>query len=170
MRLLVIGASGSGTSTLGEALAEAYGCRWVDLDDLYWLPTQPRFQQKRDHAARRELMLRELAAHANLVASGSPMRWGAAVEDAFDGIVFLTLDAATRVERLRARELARLGAVDEEFLAWAARYDDGDWSGRSRKLHEAWLAERTARILRLDGAEPTAQQVARARECYGASG
>ncbi|MFT3696593.1 MAG: hypothetical protein QM831_25865 [Kofleriaceae bacterium] len=163
MRILVIGASGSGTSTLGEALARSFEARWIDLDDLYWEPTTPPFQTKRDHETRANLLRAELITFANVVASGSLMKWGADLEDAFDVIVFVTLDATARVARLRAREQARLGRVDEDFIAWAAQYDDGAFTGRSRKLHEAWLAERKARVLRLAGDVPTADQVAQVR-------
>lgn len=154
------GASGSGTSTLGEALAHALDARWGDLDDLYWEPTTPPFQTKRDHETRSRLMRAELRASPRLIASGSLMKWGTDIENAFDLIVFLSLASDIRVARLRAREAKRLGHVDEDFIAWAAQYDEGTFTGRSRKLHEAWLAERsTSRVLRLDGAMPTADQV-----------
>ncbi len=159
MRLLVTGASGSGTSTLGEALATVLDARWLDLDDFYWEPTTPPFQTKRDRIARLALLLSELAKQSDAVLSGSAMNWGIELEDSFDAIVFLSLDAPTRVARLRARELARLGRVDEDFIAWAAQYDEGTFTGRSRALHEAWLATRTAPVLRLRGAMPTAEQV-----------
>lgn len=37
--------------------------------------------------------------------------------------MFLYLDANIRVERIRVRELTRLGAADPEFPAWAALAD-----------------------------------------------
>ena len=40
------------------------------------------------------------------------------------------------------------------FLAWAERYDDPAFTGRSRALHERWLAQRSSRILRLDAELP----------------
>lgn len=159
MRVLVMGASGSGTSTLGEALASVLGARWLDLDGFYWEPTVPPFQTKRDRSTRLMLLFAELASQPNAVLSGSAMNWGVALEDSFDVIVFLALDSATRVARLRVRELARFGHVDEEFIAWAAQYDDGTMTGRSRALHEAWLAARSAPVVRLSGALPTAAQI-----------
>ena len=53
--------------------------------------------------------------------------------------MFLQAPAEVRIARLRARELAQLGRVDEEFIAWAARYDDGTMEGRSLPRHLAWL-------------------------------
>jgi adenylate kinase family enzyme len=47
MRILVTGASGSGTTTLGKALAEQLACAFLDADDFFWFPTNPPFTQKR---------------------------------------------------------------------------------------------------------------------------
>lgn len=41
LRLVVMGVAGSGKSTLGRAVAEALGCRWVEGDD-YHLPESQR--------------------------------------------------------------------------------------------------------------------------------
>jgi len=50
MLILITGASGSGTSTLGAALAKELGIAHLDADDYYWLPTTPPFTAKRDRA------------------------------------------------------------------------------------------------------------------------
>ena len=41
-RIHILGASGSGTTTLGRALAERLQCRHFDTDDYFWLPTTRR--------------------------------------------------------------------------------------------------------------------------------
>ena len=150
-RIHITGASGAGTSTLGEALARRLGWGWVDADDYYWLPTTPRFQQKRNGIERNRLYAEALRASAETVASGSIIGWGPDAEDAFDLIVYLGLPAVIRLERLRRRELARHGAVNEEFIAWAAAFDEGDITIRSRRRIDKWLGERTARVFRLEG-------------------
>jgi hypothetical protein len=92
------------------------------------------------------------------VLSGSVMGWGGSLLEACDAIVFLTVDADLRMSRLRERELARYGDVDEAaheaFFEWAQSYDDPSFSGRSRARHERWLATIPLPVLRLDGALP----------------
>ncbi len=151
MLILITGASGSGTSTLGAALAKELGIAHLEADDYYWLPTTPPFTTKRDRAERLALVLRDVRAKRRAVVAGSVMEWGRELENAFDLIVFLYLDAAIRVERLRAREIAFLGKADEEFLEWAAQYDEGIQGGRSLAKHRAWLAARTCPVLELRG-------------------
>jgi adenylate kinase family enzyme len=151
MRIHITGASGSGTSTLGRAVAAALAIPFVDADDYYWLPTEPPFQAKREPAERLALLQQAACDPPDVVLAGSILRWGSALENAFDLIVFLYLDADIRVERLRAREAAQLGHADPAFLAWAAQYDDGLQAGRSLARHRAWLAERSCPILELRG-------------------
>ena len=43
----IVGASGAGTSTLGQALERKYGYKWMDTDNYFWVPTDPPFNQAR---------------------------------------------------------------------------------------------------------------------------
>ncbi len=71
-----------------------------------------------------------------------------------------------RIRRLRDRDMARYGSVNPAFLAWAERYDDPDFTGRSRALHERWLAQRSCRVLRLDADLPLPELVFALREAW----
>src|SRR5690606_13397425 len=125
MRLHITGACGSGTSTLGRALAEELGAAFIEADDIFWRPSEPPFQHIRPAPERRALLLAAFARQPASVVSGSVYAWGPEIENAFDGIVFLYVDAALRVQRLRAREQALYGKVIPQFLEWAAQYDAG---------------------------------------------
>ncbi len=168
LRIHITGASGSGTSTLGAALAAALGGVHVDADDHYWLPTDPPFTHKRAAPAREAGVLAAVAAARIAILAGSVVGWGAPVEDGFDRIVFLYVDADVRVARLRQREVARYGRADPAFLAWAAQYDAGPPEGRSLAKHRAWLATRTCPVLELRGEASVDDQVAAVRRWLGA--
>ena len=151
-KILVIGASGSGSSTLGQALAHKHGSLWLDLDDYYWLPTPTPYTEKRDPQTRYKMVLEDFQSSESVIVSGSPMNWGSALEDGFNLIVFLYLDTKIRVERLRVREIKELGKADPAFLEWAGQYDQGPQiGGRSLNRHNAWLNKRSCPILRLEG-------------------
>ena len=164
MRVLITGASGSGTTTLGRALAERLGVPFFDADDYYWLPTNPPFKAKRDHASRLDLFLGDLRKAESAVVAGSVMNWGTELEDGFSLVVFLTLNAEIRLARLRVRELAVLGRMDPEFIEWAGQYEEGRLPGRSLARHEQWLGERSCPVLRLDGDLSVAERLARTTE------
>jgi adenylate kinase family enzyme len=151
MRILVTGASGTGTTTLGTALSEHLQIPCFDTDDYYWLPTEPPFQEKRSAEARLALLLQDLAAVPSSVVSGSVRHWGRELEDGFSLIVFLLVETDIRLARLRERETARYGNVDPDFLEWARQYDAGWMEGRSRARDEEWLGGRCSTILRLEG-------------------
>jgi adenylate kinase family enzyme len=164
-RLLVTGASGSGTTTLGGALASAWAVPHADVDDYYWVPTDPPFAVKRPPAERLDLMAAVFIPRDAWVLSGSIMGWGEPLIPRLDGVVFVSLDAATRMQRLEARESSRYGAsvpdetAQREFMDWARGYDDPEFSGRSRARHEAWLSSLPCPVLRLDSARPVAELV-----------
>jgi len=151
MRVHITGASGSGTSTLGTALANHLCVAHFDAGNFYWLPTVPPYTAKRDPASRLTLLVPSLCEAGNSILSGSVMNWGSEIEDSFDLVVFLYLDASIRVKRLRKREIEKLGHADPEFLEWAAHYDVGPKEGRSLAKHRAWLRERHCPILELEG-------------------
>ena len=102
-RIHITGASGSGTTTLGAALAETFGCPHHDTDDFYWLPTDPPYREERDPVERLRLIDQALRDAPAWVLSGSIGGWGEPLTALFDAVVFLTVPTAARIERLRAR-------------------------------------------------------------------
>ncbi len=163
-RVHIVGASGTGTSTLGRALATRLESQQFDSDDFYWEPTDPPFTRKRPPAERMELMRRMFAPRPDWVLSGSCVGWGDPLIERFTHVVFLTLPAGPRLARLRARERRRYGDAigpggDQAerfrgFLDWAMGYDDDTFQGRSRKMHESWLDRLPCPVIRLDAAQP----------------
>src|SRR5947209_9403615 len=109
-RVHITGASGSGTTTLGRALADALAIPHHDTDDYFWLPTAPSFQQKREAADRLRLMGEMFLPRAEWVLSGSLTDWGDPIVPLFDLVVFLIVSVESRVQRLRERETRRFGA------------------------------------------------------------
>jgi adenylate kinase family enzyme len=168
-RIHVLGAAGSGTTTLGAALAARLGIPHEDSDHYFWLPTDPPFTTTRPPAERVALLLPRLLAMPDWVHSGATIGWGAPFWPLYDLIVFVSLDNATRLDRLRRREHDRFGsriapggdmhAASTEFLDWAALYETAGLETRSRVQHEQWLATRACPVLRLDSALPTGQLV-----------
>lgn len=167
MLVHITGASGSGTSTLGKALAGELGGAFLDADDFFWAPSDPPFHVRRTAVERRSLLLAELGRTDVAVLSGSVNAWGVEIEDAFDFVVFLYVDTALRLERLRERELQRFGKVNPVFLEWAAQYDEGPSEGRSLAKQRAWLSARRCPVLKLEGDFSTQERVARIRSWMG---
>jgi len=168
-RIHILGASGSGTTTLGAALAAELSLPHEDADRYFWKPTDPPFTEVRPVEERLALLSPRLPESGDWIFSGSATGWGAPLEPRYTLVVFVRLDPALRMERLRRREQSRYGAriepggdlvaANREFLDWAASYDEGGLDQRSLALHETWLAARTCPVLRLDSAAPTAELV-----------
>jgi adenylate kinase family enzyme len=169
-RVHIAGASGSGCTTLAAALAERLGVLHIDTDDAYWTATEPPYQIKRDQGAALAMLQAAVAgAQTGFVMSGSLENWAAPLAPAVEHVVFIDVPDALRMERLRAREIARFGAridpggdmhqTSREFLDWASRYEFNDRPGRSRERHDAWLRTLPCRVTRVSGTRSVAELV-----------
>ena len=165
-RVHILGAAGSGTTTLGQLLAEKLGVHHHDTDHFFWEVTDPPFQKSRSHDERRRLLQLVLDEESSWILSGSLCGWGDVFIPLFTHVVFCRVPTQERLERIRRRETQRFGArieaggdmfkMHEDFLTWAAGYDTGGPEMRSLALHEAWLQRLRCPVLRLETPEDSA--------------
>lgn len=170
----IYGASGSGTSTLGEKISKEFGYKQMDTDDYFWLPTDPKFIKIRDRDERIELMREDIKDHKNIVISGSLTGWGDVLIPLFTLVVRLVIDPKERIERLEAREKMRFGSRIEpggdmylqhlEFIEWAKKYDTAGPEMRSKAEHDEWQKLLRCKQIVLDGAAPLEDNLAIIKE------
>lgn len=169
-RIHLMGASGSGVTTLGRALADRLALPHHDTDDYFWLPTVPPYQTTRPAADRLRLMREMFLPRLDWVLSGTVTGWGDELVPLFDLVVFVTAPRDLRIARLRSREAAHFGtdavapggwhhAETEAFVEWASHYEAGDREGRHLAQDETWLAKLSCPISRIDGSRPLADLV-----------
>jgi len=174
MKLHLFGASGTGVSTLGAALATAQRVPYFDTDDYFWTTSDLPFTQRRPPAERNARLAHALAQHKSWIVGGSIVGWDEKWLSAFDLVVFLWLPPALRLQRLHQREHARYGhlfgtdpsqaARTQAFLTWAAGYDDSSTGGtRTLANHTRWLAQFTCPVLELRGDLTVAERLAAVR-------
>jgi adenylate kinase family enzyme len=154
---------------LGRALATRFAVPHLDVDDFYWMPTDPPYSIKRAPEDRVRLIAQQQRQADGWVLSGSFIGWGEALVQAVDLIVFLITPTRVRLQRLDAREEERHGArirpggdmhkASRAFRQWASRYDDPSFAGRNRAQHERWLGGQGAPVLRLAGERPVEELV-----------
>jgi adenylate kinase family enzyme len=166
----ILGASGSGTTTLGRALAGRLGWAHLDTDDFYWARTDPPYTTPRAVPDRVALLRQATDAAERWTLSGSMMVWGDAFLPEIDLVVFLYTPPDVRLARVLARERDRYGADIApggrlhahhlEFMQWVRGYDRDDFPGRSLRRHRAWLARLPCPVLELDGTRSVGEGVA----------
>ena len=159
----IFGASGAGTSTLGRRISSDLGFRFMDTDDYFWLPTDPMYTTKRDPSERLAMMRQDLRSARNAVISGSLVDWGDPLIPLFTLAIRLDTPTELRIARLKRREAENFGEriapggdmflEHRHFLDWAAAYDTGDLSMRSRAKHDAWQKLLLCPLLVLSGAD-----------------
>lgn len=161
MKILIFGASGSGTTTLGKEIEKRTDFIHLDVDDYYWERTQPPFQEKIPLEERNKNLKTDFNKFENLVVSGSMVSWGKEWETSFDLAIFIRLENNERMERLKKRETERYGEKlltdkniqqnSKAFLEWADQYENPNFDGRTLKVHNDWVELLDCKLLRLNG-------------------
>jgi adenylate kinase family enzyme len=111
-RIHILGASGSGTTTLGRALAARLQCPHFDTDDYFWLPTDPPYTHQRERTECQRLLMDDLTAQDAWVVSGSLYGWGDVAIPLFELVVFLWVPHDMRMARLCRREHERFRSTE----------------------------------------------------------
>ena len=120
MRIYITGASCAGVTTLGQNLGNQLAIQHADVDDFYWMPTNPPFTTKRP-VSERVPLIQQAFGGDEWVLTGSCMGWGDALIAAVDLIVFVVTPTPVRLERLAAREKSGL-ANGSHRVAICMRY------------------------------------------------
>ena len=160
----ILGASGSGTTTLGKEISEKYGYKHLDTDDYFWLPTNPKYTTKREISERQRLLSEAITTAERCVISGSLCGWGDIFIPKFQLVIYVETPSEIRIERLKQREYNQFGDrilpggdMHEnhiEFLEWAAKYDTAGIEQRSLTVHTKWLEKINCPIITVDGTKP----------------
>ncbi|MGP9039402.1 ATP-binding protein [Cytobacillus kochii] len=157
-RIHIMGASGSGTSTLGSSLSKVLPHTYLDTDDYFWTT---KFTKQRDVPERRRMLGKDLSHYENYILSDAVCGWGDNFKRYFDLVIFLWIPQNIRLERLQKREFQRYGneilaggskyEQSKSFLEWASLYDSVGFEARSKSLHEHWMADLSCPILKIEG-------------------
>lgn len=170
MKIHIFGASGSGVTTLGNALATKLNIPYFDSDHYFWEASNLPFTKRCEPNKRNQLVQKALQQQENWILGGSIINWGAEVFPTFDLIIFLWIPSNIRMERLKKREQERYGDIIftdpernrlfNEFITWAKDYDeDTGIATRTLNAHQNWIAKQTSPVLTLKGDYSTAQRI-----------
>ena len=108
--IIVFGAPGSGTSTVGRTIATELGFAHFETDDFSGIRIDiAPFRISRSLEERTALLQAALNESGAFVISGSMWDWGAPFVPLFDLAVFITVPTDIRIQRIQARELEKYG-------------------------------------------------------------
>jgi adenylate kinase family enzyme len=159
MHINIFGASGSGVTTLGNALSEKLGYPYFDSDHYFWFSSNPPFTNRRPPEERNAMINNEMADNKNWILGGSVINWNNNWQ--FDLSVFLYIPPTIRIRRLQEREFERYGDIIHtdrernrlynEFIEWARGYDELITNSRSLHSHKNWMNNLKTPLLVIEG-------------------
>lgn len=145
MVIHVMGASGSGTTTIGNLIAKEKGFNLLESDYYKWEQTNPPFQKMRPQEESDKILLDAIKNSKDLVIAGS-LHSNPIAFDYIDIIFYLYAPTSVRLKRIEQRDIdsgrnsrKAGGAIEKEyleFLWWAENYDNLGFEGRSRKSQQ----------------------------------
>lgn len=157
-KIHILGASGSGVSTLGSQLSLILPHVNFDGDEYFWIE---KFTEQRERNDRLRLLKQDLSNFNQWILSGAICGWGDELKSCFDLVIFIYTPKEIRLQRLKEREFQRYGEeifpggskyeLSKSFLKWASLYDDAGLEVRSKTLHEYWMSDLNCPILRIEG-------------------
>ncbi|GGH77935.1 adenylate kinase family enzyme [Pullulanibacillus pueri] len=163
MKIQIIGGSGTGKSTLAKFISGKEKIQWIDTDRYLW--KDDTFTENHPVEKRMELYQRDMRASPCYVASGSVFSWYPKGFSDRDLLVFLTLDEAVRMERLRKREIERYGHhtmwldanghYTNDFIEWCKTYlTEKDPSASGTYAEQTYQIEHSkSPVLQLDSSK-----------------
>ena len=163
MKIQVIGAAGTGKSTLCKYISEKTGVYWIDTDKYLWKDSD--FTENYPVEERLRMYNYDISNHQDYVVSGSIHSWHAKGFNDRELLVLLMLDEEIRMKRLYNREFSRFGErmlpggdhyqLTCEFLDWCRTYLTADENAlNSLACHALRLSEASCKTLILDGNQP----------------
>lgn len=177
MKIHLLGPSGSGTSTLGDALSKELNVPWFDSDDIYWERTNPPFTVIRSLVERQKILREIDSNNDSWIISGSMLEWGDFLRDKMELIIYLYVDKETRIGRLKKRESVRFGdrilrgndmyENHQAFIKWAESYEEGGYDMRSKLSETAWIKEAKCPVLKIEKEMPLTEEVLLAINYWG---
>lgn len=164
MRLHLFGASGSGCSSLGRAMAKKFQLSYYDTDDYYWEASEPPFTVRAQATSRNARLQQDLLRTTGWVLAGSISSWQLDLGDTLSLVIFVRVPSKERIARLYGREVQRYGArvlssgdmytSSQAFIDWSRCYETGERPGRTLAQHTAWLAQLTCPTMTFDNVGP----------------
>ena len=107
--IIILGANGSGKSTIGHELTLTLDFVHFDVEDYWFYKSDIPYTTIRPKDERNEMLLSDMKKHQLFVVSGDVSGWSDEFLTKFDLAVFLTAPTEIRIKRIENREYARWG-------------------------------------------------------------
>ena len=164
MGLIICGMNGSSKSTLGRALAEHLGWRFIDNEDLYFPKTDPNhpYAVERTQAEVERLLLEEVRRDDHFVFAAVRGNYGEAVLPYYKAAVLVEVPRDIRLQRVRGRSYRKFGArmmPGGDLYESEKRFYDLI-AARPEDYATRWLETMEIPLFRVDGTRPVGENVA----------
>lgn len=161
--IIVCGLNGSGKSTLAKALAKSLGFHFIDIEDLCFPKTDPKYTYASPRAKDevKRLLLSEINAHENFVVAAVKNSHGEAVLPYYSLAVLVEASRDIRLKRVYERSFQKFGC---RMMPGGDLYEQERAffdlvSSRSEDYVQNCLTAFDHPVIRVDGTRPVAENI-----------
>ena len=161
--IILCGLNGVGKSTLGKALAEELGFRFIDNEDLYFPKTDPNYlyAAPRTREDVEALLESEIKEHPDFVFTSVRGDYGEGICRHFRYAVLISVPRDIRLERVRDRSFQKFG---DRMLPGGDLYEQEEGffdfvAARPEDLVDEWIKSFDGTVIRVDGRRAVEENV-----------
>lgn len=161
--IIVCGCNGSGKSTLGKELAKKLNYRFIDIEDVYFSPSDTDYAYASSHSRDEveSILIDEVKKYDNFVFAAVKGNYGKELTALYKYAVFIKAPQEIRLDRIKDRSFQKfenrmlpggdLFERENQFFSMAA--------SRTEKEVEEWLESINCPVICVDGEKDISENV-----------
>jgi dephospho-CoA kinase len=154
--IAIVGGNGSGKSTLGKCLAALLGCRYMDVEDYYFRPSDTTYANPLTKEEVNAAMQTDINAYGSFVLSSVYGDRGANINARYTHIVYIEVPKEIRLQRVKQRSFKLFGSrmlPGGDLYASEQKFFDMVECRSLDKL-DAWVQQMKLPVMYVDGTKP----------------
>lgn len=155
MGIIVCGLNGTGKSTLGKVLAEKLNFYFIDIEDLYFPPTDSNYiyTSPRTRKEVEKLLLNEVKTYKNFILASVKGDYGKDIYSFIQYAILLEVPKNIRLQRVKNRSFQKFG---DRILLGGDLYEQEEKffrfvESRGENIVKEWVESLICPVIRIDG-------------------
>lgn len=151
--IIVLGANGSGKSTIGRELAKTLKFKYMDIEDYHFIDSKIPYTVERSHEECLKLMIADIEKYQSFVISAVTGDFGEEISSLYNLAVLISVPLEIRIERIKQRAYNKYGKrVREGGDMYEQNLNFIDFvTSRSLSKIEQWAETLICPVIHIDG-------------------
>lgn len=154
--IAIVGANGSGKTTMGKKLADLLGYKHMDIEDYYFKKSEIPYTNPRTREEVQKLMQADVKKNDKFIISAVNCDLGEYINSLYNYVIYIQAPLDIRLERVRKRSFDKFGnriLVGGDMYKQEQKFFDSVVS-RTMKKTDRWVKKLKCPVIYIDGTKP----------------